>query len=76
MHDLLLQKSDGTFALVVWGERLKGTDEVTIRLGESYPTLRVYDPTLGVKPFRSLEGADRLKLSLGDHPLVVEIGRK
>ena len=29
MHEMLLQKSDGTFELVVWGERLKGADEVT-----------------------------------------------
>jgi hypothetical protein len=24
VHDLLLQKGDGTFVLVAWGERLKG----------------------------------------------------
>ena len=35
MHDMLLQKSDGTFELVVWGERLKGSDEVTVHLGDS-----------------------------------------
>ncbi len=33
MHEMLLQKSDGTFELVVWGERLKGTDEVTVPPG-------------------------------------------
>jgi hypothetical protein len=33
VHDLLLQRSDGTFALVVWGERVAGSDEVTVRLG-------------------------------------------
>ncbi len=33
VHEMLLQKSDGTFELVVWGERLKGADDVTVRLG-------------------------------------------
>ncbi len=33
VHDLLLQKSDGTFELVVWGERVEGSDRVTIDLG-------------------------------------------
>ena len=33
VHDMLLQKNDGTFALLMWGERLKGTDRVTVYLG-------------------------------------------
>ena len=37
VHDMLLQKSDGTFELVVWGERLKGSDDVTVHLGETVP---------------------------------------
>src|SRR5206468_1833083 len=32
VHDMLLQKSNGTFALVVWNERLKGSDSVRIDL--------------------------------------------
>jgi hypothetical protein len=34
VHDLLLQKSDGTFELVLWGERFTGgSDDVTVNLG-------------------------------------------
>ena len=32
VHDLLLQRSDGTFLLVIWDERVKGTDEMTVKL--------------------------------------------
>jgi hypothetical protein len=71
VHEMLLQKSDGTFALVVWNERLKGSDDVTIRLGAKCPTVQVYDPTTGAAPVRSLGAVDSLRLTLSDHPLIV-----
>jgi hypothetical protein len=73
VHDFLLQKSDGTFALVIWNERLKGTDEVTVNLGATSPAVKVYDPTVGVDPVQTAKGVDSLKLTLSDHPLVVAI---
>ena len=76
MHDLLLQKSDGTFALVVWGERLKGADEVTVQLGAAYPAVRVYDPTVGTEPVQTAGEVDSLKLTLSDHPLILAVSRK
>ncbi len=76
VHEMLLQKSDGTFELVVWGERLKGSDDVTVRLGGPYPTVRVYDPTIGTEPVQTLGAVDSLKLTLSDHPLIVAIARK
>lgn len=42
VHDLLLQKSDGTFELVLWGERFtSGSDEVRVNLGATYGTVQV-----------------------------------
>jgi hypothetical protein len=43
MHDLLLQRSDGTFYLAVWDERVVGTgsDAVTINLGGTYSAVKV-----------------------------------
>lgn len=76
VHDLLLQKSDGTFALVVWGERLKGSDEVTVRLGAAFSGIRVYDPTIGTDPVRSPDRTEALQLTLSDHPLVILIPSK
>jgi hypothetical protein len=71
VHDLLLQKSDGTFALVVWGERLKGADGVTLRLGAEFPEVRVYDPTKGAEPVATHRRVAELKLNVSDHPLVL-----
>jgi hypothetical protein len=76
VHDLLLQKSDGTLQLVIWGERLKGADEVTVNLGRTCPVLKVYDPTIGTEPLQTSAAVDSLKLTLSDHPLVVLIPSK
>jgi hypothetical protein len=76
VHDLLLQKSDGTFELVIWGERLKGVDEVTVHLGRAYSDVKVYDPTIGIDPVQRVGGVDSLKLKLSDHPLIVAVSPK
>lgn len=76
VHDMLLQKSDGTFALVVWSERLKGSDEVTVRLGKAYADVKIYDPSAGTEPVRTLKAADAITLTMSDRPFVIEISEK
>ncbi len=71
-HDMLLQKSDGTFELLVWNESLKGAEEVTVRLGSIYPAT-IYDPTVGTAPIQSLVSINSVKLSLSDHPVIIEL---
>ncbi|HVX15571.1 MAG TPA: hypothetical protein VHC22_30570 [Pirellulales bacterium] len=71
VHDLLLQKSDGTYALIVWNERVKGSDEVEVRLGATCQGVTVYDPTVGTDPVKSLGAVDSLSLTLSDHPQVM-----
>ncbi|MBI5832343.1 MAG: glycosyl hydrolase [Armatimonadetes bacterium] len=72
VHDLLLQKGDGTVCLVVWGERFGGDEDVvTLELGRRATALRVYDPTVGTEPVRELVDAERVELTLSDHPLVL-----
>ncbi len=73
VHDLLLQRSDGRFMLVVWNERLKEADEVTVRFGRTYPTVKIYDPTVGTRPIQSRDKVNRLKLTLSDHPVILAI---
>jgi hypothetical protein len=73
VHDLLLQKRDGRFELVVWDERLKGSDVVTVDLGSAHKAVRTYDPTVGAKPTRSLANARSVSLRLSDHPVIIEI---
>jgi len=73
VHDLLLQKSDGTFELVLWGERFAGgSDQVMVNLGVMYDTINVYDPTRGASPVQTAAGADSIRLTLSNHPMIVE----
>ena len=73
VHDLLLQKSDGAFELVVWDERVSGSDNIVVHLGGIHPSVKVYDPTVGVAAIRSLRKIESLPLTLSDHPVIVEI---
>jgi hypothetical protein len=72
VHDLLLQKKDGTFELVVWNEQLKGSTEVKVSLGGRAATVKVYDPTVGTEPVQTVRDAESVSLSLSDHPVVIE----
>jgi hypothetical protein len=76
VHEMLLQKSDGTFQLVIWGERLKGSDDVTIQLGAKCPKVVVYAPTKGTEPVQTLSNIDSLQLTMSNHPFVVAITPK
>ena len=73
VHEMLLQKSDGTFALVVWSERLKGADAVTVDLGGPYPVVKVYDPTTGLEPIQTRRSIKSVKLTVSDRPPIVTI---
>ncbi|HCE45452.1 MAG TPA: glycosyl hydrolase [Lentisphaeria bacterium] len=75
VHELLLQKSDGKFELVVWNERFAsgGNDEVTVNLSGEYATVKIYDPTTGTEATQTLSNVNSVLLSLGDHPVIIEI---
>jgi hypothetical protein len=73
VHELLLQRSDGTFQLIVWDERLSGQDRVTVDLGVPQASVRIYDPTIGVEPVRTPANVRSLELALSDHPIVIAI---
>lgn len=76
MHDLLLQKADGTLDLVIWNERVKGADTVIVRFGSLYPSVKIYDPTVSTEPIEPTGQINSLKLSLSDHPLIIAIPQK
>jgi hypothetical protein len=73
VHDMLLQKSDGSFALIVWGEQVRGASRVTVRLSGTYTPVKVYDPTLNTLPFQTNGKANSLTLTVSDHPLIIVI---
>jgi hypothetical protein len=76
VHDLLLRKSNGLFELVIWDERVTGTDDIRVRLGRRHGSVRVYDPTSGTEPRQTFTSIDALALTLSDHPVVIELAAK
>jgi hypothetical protein len=75
VHDLLMQKSTGTYEIVVWDDRPVGeaTDSVTLYLDTSYPSVTVYDITSGTKPVQKLSNTSSVPITLTDHALIVEL---
>jgi hypothetical protein len=73
VHDLLLQKSDGLFELVVWGEQVFGSNAITIRLGGVHPEVKIYDVTIGTRPIETLHDVSTVPLMVSDHAMIVEI---
>ncbi|MDD4821588.1 MAG: glycosyl hydrolase [Bacteroidales bacterium] len=70
-HDLLLQKSDGSPVLIIWGERVQGSDSVKLQLKKGCKRITVYDPTVGTEPILTLENKDNVTLTISDHPLIL-----
>jgi hypothetical protein len=73
VHDLLLQKSDGWFALVVWDENVRFHDKVTVRLGGRHARVNLYDVTTGSNPKQTLTDVTAVCLDLSDHAVIIEV---
>ena len=75
VHNLLMQKSNGTYELAVWDDRptSEGSDNVTINLGNSFSTVNVYDVTSGTTPISTLNNTVSVPLNLTDHAMIVEL---
>jgi hypothetical protein len=73
VHDLLIQKSNGTFDLAVWDERVTGSDQVTVNLGSQHKSVVLYDPTVGTGATQRLRNVSSVVLSLSNHPVIIEI---
>jgi hypothetical protein len=73
VHDLLLQQSDDVFQLVVWGEQVTGANNITVSLGKTPATVKVYDTTMNIAPIQTFTNANRIPLTISDHATIVEI---
>ena len=73
VHDLLMQKSNGTFELAVWGEQVSGSNHISVNLGASHAEVKVYDPTIGTAPTQTLKNANSVALVVSDHVLIIEL---
>jgi hypothetical protein len=71
-HDLLLQKSDGTYALAVWGDQVVGeTVDVTVNLPR-LTTVSVYDVTIGTSPVQAFNNISSIPVTITNHALILE----
>jgi hypothetical protein len=75
IHDLLLQKSKGTFELAIWGEQVRNSNNITVNLDATYASVKVFDPTVGTTPIQALANVSSVPLTLSDHAFIVEIAR-
>lgn len=74
VHHLLLQKSNGTFELVIWGESYNGgSEDIRINFARPCKQIHIYDPTIGSEVIETLKNTDTITLTMTDHPIVVEI---
>lgn len=72
-HDLLIQKSNGKFYLAVWSERASGSGNVTVNLGSTYGTVKIYDPTVGTSAVQTLTNVSSVTLNMSDHAFLIEM---
>jgi len=75
VHDLLLQKSNGTYYLIVWDEKFStsGSDSVTVNLGATAANVDEYDPTIASTVQTNLTNVSSVALTLKDHPIILAI---
>jgi hypothetical protein len=84
VHELLLQKSNGTLMLVVWGERYatgSQPDNITIQFGQTFKTIHVYNPaqyksddtSIGTRPVATYANANAVPIAVLNHPFILEL---
>lgn len=50
-----------------------GSDAITVQLGSTPATVKVYDPTVGTSATDTFTSVSSIALSLGDRPVVIEL---
>ena len=61
------------FELVIWDEKVKGSDNVKVNLGRTFAAVNVYDVTVGTTPTQTLANVNSVSLELSDHAVIIEI---
>lgn len=73
IHDILLQTNKNEFALVIWGERVEGSEMVTVELSDAAKRITIFDPTVGENVVHDYGAAKTFTMPIKDHPIVVKI---
>jgi hypothetical protein len=85
IHQLLLQKSDGRFYLILWQEVPSydyqhqrdiavSPQPVTLTLQQNAKEVSTYEPIVVNQPLQVYKNVASVPLQVPDHPLVVQIG--
>ena len=79
----LLEKSNGTFVLVIWNDvplqNTSGIDTsvasvlVTLTLASAFKSITVFDPLTGTSAVQSFANASTVQITVPDHPVLIEI---
>ena len=84
-NQLLLEKSNGTFDIVLWAEPTiyspsnggtdiaASTDLTTVNFAQVEGTVNVYDPLVGTTSIATYHNVQQIQVNITDHPLVIEI---
>ncbi|WP_372624430.1 carbohydrate-binding domain-containing protein [Falsiroseomonas sp.] len=83
-EDMLLQRSDGAYLLVLWNDAQSWDDAanrmsdvpavpVTIDLSRTFGTVRVYDTLVGTTAAKTYTGIEDFTVLVPDHAIVIEL---
>ena len=73
VHTLLLQKYDGTFCLVVWGERYQGgKDDIKVIFENTYGKIEIFNPVEGTDAVKTVTNTNTVELTMTNHPYVLK----
>ena len=73
VHHLLLQRSPGSFDLIIWGERVTGSDEVAVTFRQTHAKIAEFDTTSGTSPIQELTNTRDLHVKISDHAIILEV---
>lgn len=85
-NQMLLEKSDGTFDLILWAEsaiwnslakteKAAPAEATSVEFSQKQKTIIVLDPMRGTAPIASYHDVQSIQIGLADHPIIVEIPR-
>ena len=74
IHDLLLQKTNGKYYLIVWGEKYSGGKvNATVQFGQKVKKVNVYSPRESADVQQTLDNTDAITMTYTTNPYIFEI---
>lgn len=71
-HELLLQKTDGSYWLAIWNES-DPAHQVTLTLGSRAGQISAYDPLTSTEAMDTVRNAAAITVTVPDHPILIQV---